>query len=69
MIGDGYVLNENLTDEYIQELITRCGFTDITPPDEQPYWIQDLDGGISITTNLPGVRNYLITQWLIQQNG
>lgn len=68
-LGNGYILNANLDDAYIQELITRCGFTDVTQPGS--YWsyaIMDQDGITSNMGSINGARDWLIQKWLIQQN-
>lgn len=70
LLGNGYVINDDLTDPYIQALITRNGFTDVTPPDQDYplYQIQDLDGNVQNCYDMPSARTYLIQKYLIIQN-
>lgn len=68
-----YVLNVNLTDAYIQSLITRNGYTDVShqsPYDEAGllYVIQDLNGNINGFGDMPTTRDWLVQQYLIIQN-
>lgn len=65
-----YVLVTNLTDAYIQTLITRNGFTDVTSqhPGLGMYVIQDLDGNLSVYRDMASIRDEMIRQYLIQQN-
>lgn len=68
-LGNGYVLIADLTDEYIQELITRNGYTDVTQPDSYyPYSIQDTDSNIDNFGSIQQARDWLITRYLIVQN-
>jgi hypothetical protein len=68
-----YVLNTDLTDSYIQSLITRNGFSNIVS--QSPYnefgWmyaIEDLNGNVAGFTDLPSARDWLIQQYVIIQN-
>lgn len=66
-----YVTNNNLTDAYIQTLITRCGFTDVTAQHldwGEPYVIRDLNGQLNGMAAISVARDWLITQYLIIQN-
>lgn len=68
-----YVIDANLTSEYIATLISRVGFTDVTssyPPDiyGEVLAIQDLNGNINFFSNLGSVRDFLILAYVIQQN-
>lgn len=68
-----YVLNVDLTDAYIQSLITRNGFTSVI--DQAPYnmfgWlyaIQDLNGNVQGFQDMPSARDWLVTQYVLIQN-
>lgn len=66
-----YVSNDNLTDAYIQSLITRCRFTDVTAENQdwgELYVIQDLNGQLTGIPAMSVARDWLISQYLIQQN-
>ena len=68
-----YVTNANLTDTYIQSLITRNGFTSVI--NQEPfnefgwlYAIQDLNGNVQGFGDMPSARDWLIQQYVIIQN-
>lgn len=70
-----YVPNNQLTDEYVQTLITRAAFTDVTAEYYPPelvgiyYVIRDLNGQDNdFGPNMSGVRDFCIQQYVIQQN-
>lgn len=70
-----YVPDSSLTDEYLQTLIARAGFTDVTAEIYGSdlvgiyYAIRDLNGRVTYYDgNRPLVRDQMITQYLIQQN-
>lgn len=70
-----YVPNNQLTNSYIQSLITRANFQDVTSQYYDPQWIgiyyvvRDLNGNDSFfDTNRAGVRDFCIQQYVIQQN-
>lgn len=66
-----YVLNANLTDTYIQSLITRNEFTDVTADHEDwnaMYVIQDLNGQLNEFFDMSLLRDWLIQQYVIIQN-
>lgn len=66
-----YVLNADLTDEYIQSLITRNGFSDVTAEVQNGYLyvIQDLNGNQLNIGSMQDARDWLVMQYLIIQNG
>lgn len=68
-----YVLNTNLTNDYIQSLITRNGFTDVTS--QSPYnefgWlygIMDLNGNVQAFQDMSAARDWLVQQYVLIQN-
>ena len=64
-----YVISANLTMEYIQTLITRVGFTDVTESFPEHFLcVQDLDGNVNFYHDLSAARDQLINAYLIQQN-
>lgn len=70
-----YVPNADLTDAYIQTLITRANFVDATGEYYDPEWvgiyyvIRDLNGNDSFfNDNRSSVRDFCINQYVIQQN-
>jgi hypothetical protein len=68
-----YVLESELTPEYVNSLIERNGYTLLNTPDisdQFALWqIQDLDGHVTNSYGLPGTRNFLIQRYVIMQNG
>jgi hypothetical protein len=68
-----YILDADLTNEYIQSLITRANFTDATGeyyPDliGQMYIIRSLNGVETTYYDRGQIRDEMIRQYLIQQN-
>lgn len=66
-----YVLNADLTDTYIQSLMTRNGFTNTAS--EHPEWgflyvFKDLNGLETGFSDMPSARDWLIEQYVIIQN-
>lgn len=71
MPATNYVVNADLTDSYVQYLISRNGFSDVTQANliqEVPYVIQDLNGNNWNFNNMAEARDWLIIQYMIQQN-
>lgn len=68
-----YVLDADLTEEYVFSLVDRCGFVNVTSDPQWEgrglYMIQDLDGGIGSYWDLSSLRTSMIQHYLIQQNG
>lgn len=69
-----WVLNNDLTDDYIQSLRARCGFTDVTATwnetngSDWTYVIIDLDGTNHCFSDLSSARGFLIQQYVLIQN-
>lgn len=68
-----YVLNADLTDAYIESLITRNGYTNVTsqPPYNEfglMYIIMDLNGNIQGFGDMPSARDWLVQQYVLIQN-
>ena len=65
-----YIPNNALTLEYVQSLITRCGFTDVSSehPDEGLISIRDLNDATSTFYDLASARDSLVLAYVIQQN-
>jgi hypothetical protein len=55
--------------EYIQSLITRCGYTDVTENFSGRFLcVQDLDGNVIFYNDYASARDDLIMKYVIQQN-
>lgn len=66
-----WVLVVDLTDAYIQSLISRNGFTDVTsqhPEFGAPYVVEDLDGGITIYGDADGARKGMLQAYRLIQD-
>lgn len=67
-----YVLNVDLTPEYIQTLIDRNGYVLLSTPDPtDPYTqynLQDLDGAVTNCWGMISARNFLVDRYVIMQN-
>lgn len=64
-----YVLIENLTDTYIESLISRNGFTNVTVDGGNfLYSIQDLDGNVTNFQDMDSARRWLINNYVLIQN-
>lgn len=64
-----YVTNANLTMAYIQTLVARNGFTDVTSNFPGHFLcVQDLDGNVSFYNDIASARDDLIMKYVIQQN-
>lgn len=66
-----YVPTANLTNAYIQSLIARVGWTDVTA--QHPDWgfmyiIQDLDGGLNGFGDMTSARTALINAYTLMTN-
>ena len=67
-IGNGYVYAAWITDDYLQQLILRNNFTDVTTPEQQSwgeYHIQDADGNVTTCSDKVSTRNWLINQYIL----
>lgn len=70
-----YVADKDLTNTYIQSLISRNGFIDVTLQyqsqniDGWVYAIQDLEGSVSFYYDMASTRDDMIRKYLIIQNG
>lgn len=67
-----YVPTPNLTDAYIQSLIARVGWTDVTAQNLSwgyMYVFQDIDGGMNASNDMNSARNLLINAYVLMTNG
>lgn len=66
-----WILTENLTDAYVQSLITRNGFTNVTdqhPEFGSPYVVEDLDGDILIYGDMNSARVGMLNSYRLIQD-
>lgn len=64
-----YVKNDDLTLEYVQGLITRCGFTDVSDQYEEGLIsYKDLNESVTTCYSLASARDSLVLAYVIQQN-
>lgn len=68
-MSSSYVKDSDITLSYIQSLIARCGFVDVT--DQNPGYAcayTDLNGNLYRSTDLANLRDQLILFYVVQQN-